>query len=417
MNEKIPEDPNIIESEGSDYVTVVNLPITPFEELNITTMTLCMSLTNGVNTELAFHFLPITRIAIQQTRESSKCKLPHCKIPGAILSMRHRGKVRGVIRSKTDPFKNAVTIDVSTMKKNISLKLSSFSIQMCGASSRDDGIEAATHVINHLKRIQYVLNKIQENIPGALDAIEWVKENTRGPVVEKPYWELRQFSNVDLRIYMPIPDHSIIKPQILIPENLDKEVTMFILSMTDDFIFHSDMCRKLDFIPNVHTIIDEPLELKHVDEAMVNYNYSLGFEVDRANLNQLIDGQNGFISRYNNALANSVTIELPYEPPAGTAIRRRKNKIPHHTFLVYRSGSVTQSGPGGTLMRDAYYLFMNTISILQPYIIYNPNFTPAPQHVYNMSPINYVTYETDNKEYVEQDNWVDDPIYQEIMGQ
>ena len=83
-----------------------------------------------------------------------------------------------------------------------------------------------------------------------------------------------------------------------------------------------------------------------IAEAMVNYNYSLGFEVDRTRLNQFIDGQNGFISRYNNALANSVTIELPYDPPKGTAIKRRKNKVPHHTFLVYKSGSVTQSGPG-----------------------------------------------------------------------
>lgn len=346
--------------------------ITPYEDLSITTMTLVMSLSNGVNTEAAFQLLPITRIAIQQTRESSKCKLPHCEIPGSILSMRYRGNVRGVIRSKSDPFKNAVTIDISTSRKNISLKLSSFSIQMCGASSRADGVEAANHVIYHLRNIQYVLNKIQDNPDGAREAIEWVKTITRGEIIEKPLWEEIQFINVTLRIYRPLSDHAIINPITTIPENLDKDITMFILSLCDDFIYHSDMCRKLDFIPNIHTIIDEPLELKNVDEAMVNYNYSLGFEVDRARLNQFIDGQDGFISRYNNALATSVTIELPYEPPAGTAINRRKNKIPHHTFLVYRSGSVTQSGPGGKLMEEAYYLFMNTILQLQPYIQYAP---------------------------------------------
>lgn len=344
--------------------------ITPYEDLSITTMTIVMTLSNGVNTEAAFQLLPITRIAIQQTRESSKCKLPHCEIPGSILSMRYRGNVRGVIRSKSDPFKNAVTIDISTSRKNISLKLSSFSIQMCGASSREDGVEAANHVISHLRNIQDVLNKIQDNLEGAREATEWVKTITRGEIIEKPSWEQRQFINVKLRIYRPLSDNAIIKPIVPIPDNLDKDITMFILSLCDDFIYHSDMCRKLDFIPNIHTIIDEPLELKNVDEAMVNYNYSLGFEVDRARLNQFIDGQNGFISRYNNALATSVTIELPYEPPAGTSIKRRKNKIPHHTFLVYRSGSVTQSGPGGKLMEYAYYLFMNTILQLQPYIQY-----------------------------------------------
>ena len=346
------------------------MEIIPYEELAITTITLIMSLTNGVNTEAAFHLLPITRITITQTRESSKCKLPHCKIPGSILSMRYRGNTRGVIRSKSDPFKNAVTVDISTKRKNISLKLSSFSIQMCGASSREDGIEAATHVLDHLKRIQYLLNRIQTNIEGTFEIIKWIKTNTRGDPAEKPNWEVHPFTDVTLRIYRPISDYSIVKPQIPIPDHFDKEITTFLLSLCDDFLYHGDMCHKLDFIHNIKTIIDEPLDLKHVDEAMVNYNYSLGFEVNRANLNQYIDGINGFISRYNNALATCVTIELPYEPPSGTLIKRRKNKIPHHTFLVYRSGSITQSGPGGKLMRDAYYLFMETISQLLPYIQY-----------------------------------------------
>ncbi|CAH6419401.1 Hypothetical protein HVR_LOCUS606 [uncultured virus] len=359
------------------------MEIIPYEDLVVTTMTMIMALSNGVNTEAAFHLLPITRIAIQQTRESSKCKLPHCIIPGSILSMRYRGNTRGVIRSNSDPFKNAVTIDISTRKKNISLKLSSFSIQMCGASSREDGIEAATHVLNHLKRIQHILYRIQSDPVRSLAAIEWVKNNTRGAPAEKPYWDMRHFTNVILRIYRPIPDHSITKPMSLIPTDLDQEITVFLLSLCDDFLYHSDLCRKLDFIPNIHTIIDEPLELKHVDEAMVNYNYSLGFEVDRANLNQYIDGANGFIARYNNALATCVTIELPYEPPLGTVIKRRKNKIPHHTFLVYRSGSITQSGPGGGLMRDAYYLFMYTIAQLRPYIQYMPATLSAPNTNYN----------------------------------
>jgi hypothetical protein len=243
---------------------------------------------------------------------------------------------------------------------------------MCGASSRDDGIEAATHILNHLRNVQAILNKMQANPQGARDAIEWVKSITRGGLVERPFWEERRFINVALRVYRPFAEFAITKPALDIPQGLDKDIILFLLTLTDDFIYHSDFCRKIDAIPAIHTIIDEPLELKHVDEAMVNYNYSLGFEVDRARLNQFIDGQNGFISRYNNALATSVTIELPYEPPPEIAIKRRKNKIPHHTFLVYKSGSVTQSGPGGELMRQAYYSFMTTISQLRPLIEYTP---------------------------------------------
>src|SRR5438270_847055 len=103
--------------------------IIPYERLNVTTMTLIMSLNNEVNAELAFHLLPIKRIDVVRKKETSKFKLTHCNIPGSILSMRFRKNVRGVIRNKSTPFKNAVTIDISTKKKNISLKLSAFSIQ------------------------------------------------------------------------------------------------------------------------------------------------------------------------------------------------------------------------------------------------------------------------------------------------
>lgn len=349
------------------------MDIIPFEQHKITTMTIIIALNGSVNSMFAFQLLPVTRIQIYQTRETSKCKLPHCKIPGSILSMRYLKNTRGVIRSKSSPFKNAVTIDVSTTRKNISIKLSAFSIQMCGASSKDDGIEAATHIIDHLKRIQHVLNKIQDDMEGSLKCINWVKENTRGEKVDKPQWEVIECDNALLRVYNPIPDFSIVKPTVDIPEDLNIEVTQFLLSLCDDFLYHSDMMLKLDYIPNIHTIIENPLEIKSLNEAMVNYNYTLGFEVDRTALNLYIDGQNGFISRYNNALSNSVTIELPYEPSEDSTIKRRKNKIPHQTFLVYRSGSVTQSGPGGELMRDAYYLFMETIAQLRSYIEYKSN--------------------------------------------
>src|SRR5438105_9188048 len=127
-------------------------------------------------------------------------------------------------------------------------------------------------------------------------------------------------------------DHQIVKPSLNIPEDLDEEIVSFLLPLCDDFIYYSDLCSKLDYILAEHKVIDEPLEIQHIDEAMVNYNYSLDFEVDRDRLNQYIDGKHGFISRYNNALATSVTIELSYEPPTNTAIKRRKNKVPHHTF-------------------------------------------------------------------------------------
>lgn len=346
------------------------MEIIPFEDLNVTTMTLVIKLEGSVNTDSAFLLLPIHRIEIFHTRESTKCKLPHCKKPGSILSMRYRGNIRGIIRNKSDAFKNAVTIDISTTKKNISLKLSQFSIQMCGASSREDGLEAATHIINHLTNIQKILDKMNENSNLTNETIDWIKINTKGTELEKPIWKTKQYIRVNMNIYSPQKEHTIISPNLPIPSEFDPNIVSFLLSMAEDFIYHGDFCAKLDFISTMKKIIDEPLKICQMNEAMVNYNFSLGFEVNRSKLNRFIDGQEGFVSRYDNALSSSVTVELPYVPQEGTFIKKRKNKIPHTTFLIYRSGSCTLSSANNIILEPAYYSFMNLISQLRPFIEY-----------------------------------------------
>ena len=359
------------------------MDIVPFEQLRITTMTLIITLNSNINTEAAFLLLPITRVNINQTRESSKCKLPHCEIPGSILSMRFRDNIRGIIRNNSKPFKNSVTIDISTSRKNINLKLSSGTMQMCGASSKEDGVEAATHIINHLQHIQLVIDKIQNNLTHALQIIKWIKDITIGEPIERITTGSRTIGRVTLSVRRKHMETSIARPMIEIPSHFDIDITRFLLSMVDDFIYHNDMCQKLDFVTNIKNVVDDNLDIGHVSEdtteydlikqvaeAMVNYNYSLGFEVDRTKLNKYINTRDGFISRFDNALATSVTIELPYDPPADMAIKRRRNKIPHSTFLVYKSGSVTQSGPGGEIMRDAYYKFRTQIAELRPLIEY-----------------------------------------------
>ena len=333
-----------VEVEGNNK----GLEVIPFEKLAITIITLVVPLTSRVNIIYAALMLPLTKINMSDINFSQlqNYKIPHCKTPGAILSIR-------------PGFKNSVTIDISTIKKNISLKISTNCIQMCGASSRDDGVEATEHILGHLRKIQYYLNKIKTI--NFMEIIEWLSENTKGDDIIRTLINTKKFSNVTLSISKCLNDNKLIQPKN-IPANFDDEIMGFILPFMDEFIYQSDYINKLKNIAKVDIVIEEPLTYKYIKEVMVNYNYSLGFEINRTKLNDFINGKLGFVSRYNNALANSVTIELPYEIPNSHIIKKRKNKVPHHTFLVYRSGSVTQSGPGGEIMREAYYLFMQNIT-------------------------------------------------------
>lgn len=344
------------------------MEIIPYNQLNVTTMTLIALLTNNINIELAFQLLPIT--IIDNFNGSVKYKLPHCNVPGSILSMRYKNRIRGVSRNRSDPFKNSVTIDMSIAKKNISLKLSPFSVQICGASSKQDGVEAINYLLKHLLDIQSMLDYIQSNYKKFTEAVNWIKNSTCGSSTKRIYCNIKHYKNINFRVYHEFTDFFLVLPR-KIPKNLDKHIVEFLFKVCNDLIYYSDLCKKIEFISNVNKIINKPLEIKSIDEAMVNYNYSLGFEINRSVLDRLIDGKNGFTSRYNNALTTNVTIELPYEP-FNNSIKHKKNKIPHHTFLVYKSGAVTQSGPGGKLMEEAYYLFMKTIHELKPFIEYNP---------------------------------------------
>lgn len=244
---------------------------------------------------------------------------------------------------------------------------------MCGASSLDDGIEAATYILTYMKKIQDIMNRIHDDSEKTSEIYQWVKTQTKGDYIEKIISESRLFNNVTLQVFRPVIDNVIVYPSEKIPEHMDEEIVRFLVSMADDFLYHQDFCKKIDYILRFHEIVDEPLEILHVTEVMVNYNFSLGFEVDRLLLNEAIDGQEGFVSRYNNALSTSVTIELPYEYPETRMIKSRANKKPKHTFLVYRSGSITFSSSSMSLMKPIYEKFRRLINELRPYIEYRGN--------------------------------------------
>lgn len=355
--------------DGADEEDLENheLPVVlipRFEDLKVTTTTLILKLHGQVDPFSAFHVLPITRINLPIKRNSIKCKLPYCEVPGAILSMKHMGSVRGVIRSVKKSFKNSVTIDISTSKKNISVKLCEFGMHICGAKSKEDGTEAAELIIKHLKRTQMYLNKMAENKNLTLETIQWLKENTLGIPVERESYE-----NVgSLRVRRVKEDHTIIRPEKLVPSHFNYEVTSFLFSLCDDFIYHSDLCIKLGLMPTLTQIISKKLEIASIDAAMVNYNFKLGFIIDRERLDRFIDGKNGFVSRYNNENATCVTVEFPYEPEENSNIKRKKYTIPKYSFMNYKSGSVTYSANDSKLAEQVYYLFMQTIAEIRPYI-------------------------------------------------
>lgn len=352
----------------------------PFKDCRLTTMTLVVLLEGSVSLDEAFALLPVTRLNIvQPKRQKKKVELPHCDKPGAILSMRYRGDTRGIIRSTSSNFfKNSITIDLSTKSKNVSIKLSQTKIQMCGASSEEVGREGAQHLIDHLLEIQNTLEYMKLNPDKTAETKDWLIASCKGDNVERPmyknvkriakqgdelhHWEEQVFSHMEKDFALILPD---------INQAPDKRIAELLLRQQGDFEFHSFYLSEIDWILNVKQIATNNLSIKKIVKAMVNYNYNLGFIVDRGALHDLMIDRKGFISSYDNCVEHCVKIKLPYVNERDEGSIRRKSKVPCHCFLIYKSGVVTQTGPGDEKMEQAYNLFRGCIESIKSKIILN----------------------------------------------
>jgi TATA-box binding protein (TBP) (component of TFIID and TFIIIB) len=367
------------------------MKIINFDDLSVTTMTVIANLSGVVDINAFHHFIPITKIENTFSRTASKCKLPHCKIPGSIISLKGPQGARGIVKNQRRAFKNALSFDVSTTVKNINMKLAPESMQMCGASSMKDAKEATEHVIRHIKNAQNIIDEINNDKTTYFKTVNWVKKNTKGKKIEI----------IDQETGGKIYDYEIVLPESSIPEDVSQKISDVLISFftCGDFYNHRDFCAKLDYINKYTKIYDNPIEVIKISAVMINYNFSLGFPVERIILNESMSRRSlckrlgkdcnkcvegciksieefgkcsekckhkVFISRYNNALVNNVTIELPYKRGKYDHItKRRENEVPYHTFLVYRSGSVTLSSKNQPEMKKAYYKFMKNISAIE----------------------------------------------------
>jgi hypothetical protein len=340
----------------------------------ITTMTMIFTLDGLIHKDAALHLLPITITQTRTRPNTIKYRLPVCH-PGAIISMQYKDIRRGIIKNtKKTFFKNSVTLDMSTAIKNVNIKISPNTLQLCGAASKDNGIEAADLLINHLTYIQQQMNYLKSNMEEYQKAVEWLTQHTRGESILKN----------------GVGDFKVIKPTSKNP------LLQFLIMHAEDQIYHSDYINKIKHLHHFPFVISNNLKvvkievamIKHpvsydnfkimkINEVMVNYNYNLGFKVDRDKLNLLMSGRDGFYSHYDNALVNCVTIQLPYQQELDYKAKKKKKDIPHHTFLVYKSGAVTQSGPCspqhpgpcGTMMEDAFLQFRKCINEIKDQII------------------------------------------------
>ena len=395
-----------------------------FDELKPTTMTLVCYLSGTIYIVNAFDLLPVVRVDMPEeaVHKKKKIKIPHYSIPGSFLSVRFFGSCRGIVKSARS-FKNSITADISVVDKNLSIKLSANKIHITGATSESQGYECCNYIIKHLEKIQGELNYMKTHPEECEEAVSWLMRNTcsfnlllikklipekeEGKKEKKKGKEDKKVDSIPKKFEL-VSKHELVSLEYLqqIREDyfsrfphLSTRVLDFMLGYYGEFQSYEDFMMALSRYASIDTVISsQEVRVLHIQKVMVNYNYDLGFKIDRKQLIMHLNMRNDpeFRAYYNNVIEHTVTVKMPYniadnqlpddikhmeqerkmvEDDLKKPKKKKKTDKPEKpskkhqkhdsTILFYRTGRVTQSSPCQSIGRIAYNKLKSAIMEIQ----------------------------------------------------
>lgn len=337
---------------------------TPYQELVPSTATLMFFFSVKLN------MLPIWRL-IRLDYDSNIHRLegqiiwPGKDKEGMIFNCIYRDRHRGPCWKRS--FKNSVTVEVSTSIKNISVKLSKKSSQMCGAKSVKDGKSATVTILKRVQEIYDVQCRIHNHPEEWEKVMSWFIEKSRRPpvrkyrrvVVKDVVGNKRQIKKQTILYELVCYESDDLDfPDCRYPDELDPVLAEFAWNYLKDFVyldkFHGD------FVAGIQSIKDLPSVYKNYEigddvpentivtenEIMKNYTYFFPTCVRRDVLYAIFDKFKKFKCqpKYHKDIHNAVTVTLPYEDSdIDPRIRRNKQKKTSQTAIIYKTGTITQS--------------------------------------------------------------------------
>jgi len=396
----------------------------------ITTMTLIIEPEGTLDAKAIFGVLPISKAEVSTSkRRRRKLRASEVVInaeEGAIVSVRWEYSVRGIRRykksSKKKAFRHSVTIDVFFGGNVVSLKLPDGKIQLCGATSGQQGEDSVRYVFDLIRKIQELLDWQAANSREAgdvyrqlaADARSWYPsaEGGTGPstapgprpstvsgarIAPSELTELAtpegsarsddselsgELSELaegpgdaegerDAVAGAGPPGSPRFRPKswaewssaAMLKREAGAELLYdFLLCRREELTPYETFVLNLDWFRGLRRIYEGPLTVKRTSCSMLNIHYPLGQEIDLHNLKCFIHNIEGtsFFAHYDQACEKFLNIEVRDTVPPGRFHRRSANYF--HTFMVYRSGVVTQSGLGDERMGQMTREFVEMIS-------------------------------------------------------
>ncbi len=220
---------------------------------------------------------------------------------GPIVSVSFDGISRGI---KKKDFRNSITLYINqSIDKTVSVKISKNKIHICGITNFESAYIIVAYIIDVISKIIREVDEIKK-----IPKIKFIKDAYLNDKYDFVKSYRNEYNNVN---YL-------------------------------NFLY---------WLYNLEDIVVGNLKIISLKEAMINYNYDIGFPVDRWNLFLLFNDKKheGFYTYYNNSINYSVIIIY-------------KDQFSNfHTIIVYKSGLVTQSGKKISEIKNLYNKFMSIV--------------------------------------------------------
>ena len=334
-----------------------------FTDLNISTITSICEFNKKINYKNFFLLLPIYDNKIQNN----------------IISMTCEGLYKGFnnnSENKKRNFKHCIELYFKTKNKQVNIKINKKGLHLTGAKSKKDIEYSFNKLINLINKYNKKILFMKDNFLKKKEVANWFLKNLKGNIKKRKENNLiYQDDKIKYYEIKIIKDYEIIIPKILkenkIPLGLNKEIFNLIKNSIQDEIlsyknnYFSCIKNKIKCIINFKNIFkgEKPLKIINDKIVMCNYNYNVGFKIYRNRLNEI----------FNNIKIKDVYIENFFNndlnPVATIRFYINKDGVEKkHSFLVYKTGSITQSGPGDEDMEYFYNIFMNILHENKDYV-------------------------------------------------
>ncbi len=349
-------------------------------------------------------------------RDVKDGQIPHLGYAGPIWGMRYDKISRGDY--KLSKFKNSITMALSIRDKNVIVHLSNKSLHLTGIKTDKMAYETFEVIKYNIDSIDNVIKFLVKNKQITLDVINYIKKIVKGEpgyciygineyipsrdtyfldgvLVLKPLSEsfnklaenLSLIRDISKSVYDNIKNQlnfgqenfnafpirletccslNRILYDSIIPSSIDRTIFDFLIDKMKDYNTYENYTSFLDWVVTVPSLYESEISVSDMKYININYSYSLGIKINRGNFRTFIDSYKSpdgvqLSAGYKKSVDKFLTIYLPFEIPKNLAshIRRTDKKEKNcHKFIIYKTGSVTQSGPHPELNEIAYKHFI-----------------------------------------------------------